>query len=119
MQFIKGSLYIYGNILLNSSYNWKCFRQNLWRNFMYCTSAPSPSKNLAIYAIYWKIWCSQTGHRWHHTAQKCHILCWRHFYHMWLELVNVVIDFGFHKMRGNSRLAQNQSASEEGLCSLK
>jgi len=38
---------------------------------------------------------------------------------MWLELVNAVMNFGFHKMRGYSRLAENQSASQERLCSLE
>jgi hypothetical protein len=33
--------------------------------------------------------------------------------------VNVVMNFGFHKMWGISRLAQELLVSEEGLCSVE
>ena len=37
----------------------------------------------------------------------------------WWALVNAVIPFGFHKMRGISLLAENWLASEDGLCSTE
>jgi hypothetical protein len=37
----------------------------------------------------------------------------------WRALVNAVMKFGFHKMRGISRLAKNRLASQEGLCSME
>jgi hypothetical protein len=33
--------------------------------------------------------------------------------------VNLVMNFGFHKMRGYSLLAEELSASQEGLCSME
>jgi hypothetical protein len=36
----------------------------------------------------------------------------------WRALVNAVINFGFHKMRGIPLLAENQLTSQEGLCSI-
>jgi hypothetical protein len=53
------------------------------------------------------------------STTKYHILYWRQFYHMWLEIENAVMNFGFHKMQGNSRLAENRSTFQEGLCSLE
>jgi len=44
------------------------------------------------------------------SKTKYHILYWRQFYYMWLEIVNALMNFGFHKMQGNSRLAENRSA---------
>jgi hypothetical protein len=35
----------------------------------------------------------------------------------WRALVNVVLTFGFRKMRGISSIAENRLASQEGLCS--
>jgi hypothetical protein len=37
----------------------------------------------------------------------------------WRALVNAVMNFGFHKMRGISWLAVNRLASQEGLCSVE
>jgi hypothetical protein len=37
----------------------------------------------------------------------------------WQALVNMVINFGFHKMRGISWLAKKRLASQEELCSMK
>ena len=37
----------------------------------------------------------------------------------WLAFVNAVMNFGFHKMRGISCLAENQLASQEALCSME
>ena len=37
----------------------------------------------------------------------------------WRTLVNAVVIFGFHKMRGISLLAENRLASQEGICSSK
>jgi hypothetical protein len=58
-------------------------------------------------------------HNFETITTKYHILYWKQFCHMWLELVNAVMKFGLQKMRGNSRLAENQSASQEGFCSLE
>ena len=33
--------------------------------------------------------------------------------------MNSVMNFGFHKMRGSSLLAEELSASQEGLCSME
>jgi hypothetical protein len=53
--FALNAVYIYDNISLNSSYNKKCFRQNLYRkstltfvlnNFL--------SENLTVYEIMWR-----------------------------------------------------------------
>jgi len=37
----------------------------------------------------------------------------------WRALVNAVMNFGFHKMRRIFWLAENQLASQEGLCSTE
>ena len=37
----------------------------------------------------------------------------------WLELVNAVRTFRFHKMRGISLPAENRLASQEGLCCME
>jgi hypothetical protein len=34
-------------------------------------------------------------------------------------LVNAVMNFGFHKIRGISQLADDLLASQEGLCSME
>jgi hypothetical protein len=36
----------------------------------------------------------------------------------WRALVNAVIYFWFHKMRGISWLAENRLTSQDGLCSM-
>jgi hypothetical protein len=36
----------------------------------------------------------------------------------WRAVVNVVMNLGFHKMRGISWLAENLSAFREGFCSM-
>jgi hypothetical protein len=37
----------------------------------------------------------------------------------WQALVNVVMNFRFHKMQGISLVAGNQLASQEGLCAME
>jgi hypothetical protein len=37
----------------------------------------------------------------------------------WRALVNAVMNFQFHKMRGNSRLAEDLLASPQGPCSIE
>jgi hypothetical protein len=37
----------------------------------------------------------------------------------WLVLMNVVMNFRFHKIRGISWLAENRLASKEGLCPME
>jgi len=37
----------------------------------------------------------------------------------WRTLVNAVMNFDFHKMRGSSWLAENRLASQEGLCCME
>jgi hypothetical protein len=38
---------------------------------------------------------------------------------MWLEFVNVVMNFEFHKLRGISCLAESRLASQEGICAME
>jgi hypothetical protein len=37
----------------------------------------------------------------------------------WRAVVNAVMNLGFHKTRGISRLAEDLLASQEGLCSME
>jgi hypothetical protein len=68
------SMYVYDKNSVNSFYNEKYFRQNLYRKskhiFYFYFFSP---ENRAVYEIMWKNRYSQTGHR--HTLRICNTYC--------------------------------------------
>jgi len=68
-------MYIYGNDKFNSSWNETHFRKKKLsiraKRYILC-SVTFFSENSAFYAVMWKIWYSQTCHRWKYGARKFH-----------------------------------------------
>ena len=65
-------MYTYGTILLNSSYNEKCFRQNVYRKSEHTFHVQQLSPKV-VYDNVERVSWSQTGHRWQYimALKRC------------------------------------------------